>query len=645
MAFNDKEQQLIRWGIQNGKSREEIESAVAGLRAGVVPSAQPKAAATETETAPEESGMQLPSLDFLRPTRTTQEMESERQQTLLPETVKEEKTKEAITAGAAPISTNPLDFYQNNEKYFGVPIGEAGNIARGIAKQVGRGISGSASAQAARSAIESGVAGVKQAADAPVVGGVRQFISEVGERVPRFLGRAKEVVQESAARAERIKTATPAVREAIQVNLDDRIINTVEQADESTLKAYKEMVDIAESTTGKQGGTLQLAQRPEIVAGRAAEQQFDLIEKQRKTVGSQIGAAVDQLSKTTKIPIETPVFNMQVTLSRNGIEVGDAGKLVFTNTRFTPSERTKIQALYDLATEGGEQLTPRQIYNKDQLFSKLQRESRFEGVGDLIVETETGNNSLFRVFRDVFSKTLDDVSPEDIRALNSQYRKLVNLQDDIEGSIFKSGNFDTADRVAGAEFAKTNLRRLLSDAQSAPIYQAIAREMDVVARELGYEGANPEQLISFATGLRDVYGEVVPKTSMTGIIGGVRQAIEKTLEIGAPSNIDRQRALRGILDEALQTKSPQSSLSAEKVAAAAGAVPATEDENGEVQPEMAAAAALAGFMSGKSSLTPARKKAIQTQIQTLESSMKTLTSVGAKVARRKAIDVLRLMLR
>lgn len=544
MAFNEQEKQLIIYGKSQGKSDQEITNAIARYRAGIT---------TQQPEPIEQKGISMPSLDFLRPVRMTQEIESEKRQTLRPEIVQQEKTKEALSVGAIPLAGDPLDFYKNNEKYFGVPLGEVGGLARTAVRRLGGAVAESAPVQAVKTVAEN----IGEAARTPA-SGVGQFVSELGERIPRFFGRLRESAEQSAVRAERIKTATPAVQEAIKVNLDDRIINTIEQArtnaDTATLKAYKEMTDIAESSTARKGGTLELTQRPEIVAGRAAEQQYDLIEAQRKAIGKQIGEAVDKLSETVKIPVLKPIFQMEEVLSQNGISVGQKGKLSFTGSRFTPAERTRIQQLYDLAIEGGGTQTPRQIYGKDQLFSKLQREARFEGVGDIIVETPQGNSSLFRVFRDIYTNTLDEVSPDDIRALNKQYRNIITLIDDIEGSIFKSGNFEGAKNVSGAEFAKTNLRRLLSDSQSAAIYQAIAKEMDTMARQLGYEGANPEQLITFATALRDVYAETIPKTSITGIIGGIRGALEKTLEIGAPSSTDRQRALRALLDEALNTK-------------------------------------------------------------------------------------------
>lgn len=37
MAFNDKEKEIIQWGLQNGKTKEEVSSAISNFRAGVTP--------------------------------------------------------------------------------------------------------------------------------------------------------------------------------------------------------------------------------------------------------------------------------------------------------------------------------------------------------------------------------------------------------------------------------------------------------------------------------------------------------------------------------------------------------------------------------------------------------------------------------
>lgn len=380
------------------------------------------------------------------------------------------------------------------------------------------------------------------------VSGVIQTTKEVAERIPRFVGRVQEGLQESAERGMRIRESAPVVQTAIKSNLDERIINTVQQADEPTIKAYKEIVDISENSSK----TLKPKQRPEIVAGKAAGEQYGLIEKQRKTIGAKIGEAVNKLSKTVIVQMQKPFAMLDNILMENGI-TPIKGKLNFLG-KFTPAERTRIQQLYTLARESGGSMTPRQVYDMDQLFSKLQRETRMEGLGDILVDVGEGEkSSLFRVFRDIFTNTLDEVSPEDIRKLNKAYRNIVTLQDDIESTIIKQGKYETTKGIDAAEFAQTNLRRLDSDALSAADYRAIVEEMDVVARKLGYKGARADDLITFATEMRRLYPDTIPST---GFAGGIRTGLMdlagKALEIGKPNRADQQKALKELLESLLK---------------------------------------------------------------------------------------------
>lgn len=366
------------------------------------------------------------------------------------------------------------------------------------------------------------------------------------DRPIRTVRNLADDAQTAAARAQRLQNATPAVRQAITSNLDDRVINTVSQSDDATLRAYKEMVDIADNPSQ----TLKQSTRPEIVAGKAAEAQYKIIEQQRKEIGRQIGAAVDDLSRKGSVDVLPLQRNMRDILRKNGIKPDKSGVLQFTG-RFTPNERAAIQKLYDLATEGGESLSPRQIYDMDQLFSKLQREARFENVGDIIINTADGDKSLYRVFRDIYSTKLDELSPE-VRDLNRQYRPYRQLQDDIESSIVKHGNYNTT--TDPAQFAQTNLRRIMSDAQSAADYREILKQMDDVARANGYAGARPDDLIEFATYLREVYPTAVPRTSLPGSIATGNKAsglIQKAIEMGEPTTKDQQKALRALIEEAI----------------------------------------------------------------------------------------------
>ena len=384
-----------------------------------------------------------------------------------------------------------------------------------------------------------------------MVGGAIQKGQEILERFPRQFKRYGEDLSEAAVKAERIKTASPAVKEAIKSGLDDRVINTITTADEVTNRAYKEMLDIADNTK-KPGATLKPVERPEIVAGRAASEQYKIIDTKRKFVGRQIGEAVDELSKKTKVLITESQTKLDGILKKQGIKtvIDENGvKLDFSSSKFTPAERARIKELYELANEGGEKLTPRQIYDKDQLFSKLQRETRMEGIGDILIDIGNGEKqSLFRAFRDVFSDNLEIIDPT-IKELNREYRKLITMTDDIENTIIKRGNYETTKGIDPAEFAQTNLRRLDSDALSAADYRAMVNKMDKLARELGYQGAKADELITFANELRRLFPEVIPSNSFSGgIKTGVGNFLKEVYNAGTPNLTDQQRALRQLLE-------------------------------------------------------------------------------------------------
>ena len=376
-----------------------------------------------------------------------------------------------------------------------------------------------------------------------VVPAIQQKGSEILERVPRTIGKAKEEVATLTAKAQKLKESTPAIRDAIKSNLDNRIINAVTEADDFTKKAYQEIVKIADTAKEKLG----LKKRPEIVAGNTVADQIKIIDKQRKTIGQKIGDFIDSLSDKKTINMVGGYKQIDDVLRNNGIIVTKDGKLIFSG-KFTPAERSKIQELYNLAKESGDVLSPKQIKNADQLFSKLQRESKFENIGNIFVTTVDGEKSLFNVFRDIFNDKLVGVMTPEIKNLNTSYQKLKSILDDVEKSITKSGNFQMTKDMSLGEFAQTNLRRIMSDAQSAAAYRGILQKVDDLARSLGYKGAKPEDLITFATEIRKLFPDVIPETSFTGgIKTGIKDVAGKVLELGKPDLKDQQKALLRLL--------------------------------------------------------------------------------------------------
>lgn len=381
-------------------------------------------------------------------------------------------------------------------------------------------------------------------------GGI-QTIKDLGNNIVRGANRGKEALINSSEKAALLKESAPEVQKAIKANLDQRMITTIAEADNPTKQAYKDVLSIAEESPKKIG----MKKQPSIISGDLASQQYDIILKEKKAVGQQIGDVVKGLSKRKNVDMTDSFNTLDDILANQGIKTDITEKGVnfdFTGSNYTPAERTKIQELYKLATEGGDKLSASQIKGKDQLFSKLQREARMEGVGDLIVETPDGNKSLFGVFRDIYSTKLDTISPE-VKVLNSKYRQLSNLTDDVENSILKTPNFKATKVVDPAEFAKVNLRRIFGEAQSSPAFEAVANAMDAASRGLGYKGASPKVVAEFAQEIRKLFPDTIPATGFqggikTGVKGAAMDIINKAIDAGMPNLKDQQKALRGLLE-------------------------------------------------------------------------------------------------
>lgn len=409
------------------------------------------------------------------------------------------------------------------------------------------GPAGKATAKAAKEGVE---VATKAVTNSPVVKGALQSGIELAERVPRFVSKKNVALRDAASRADRIATAPAPIGNAIKAGVDERIINTIEQADPVTRSGYRDIVRLAEESVSTTG-TIKNPARPEIVAGEAAAQQYKLIDDQRKKVGQAIGEQTRALSRDVQVPMQQSYAELSEALSEIGVQVTEtkAGKVLnFGRTGFTKAQRAKINELFELATEGGDSLSPAEIHAKDRLFSQLQRETRMEGIGDIIIDSPEGPVSLFRVFRDVYAQNLENLSPE-LRRLNSQYRNLSTFTEDIENTIIKGGKYETNSSLDPAEFAQTNLRRLFSEAQSAADYRAIADEMDNASRALGYQGAKPEDLARFAYEIRKIYPETTPRTGIEGTmrttIGGMVDAV---MGAGKPDLEDQQKALRELFE-------------------------------------------------------------------------------------------------
>lgn len=408
-------------------------------------------------------------------------------------------------------------------------------------------------------AIKTGVDAVGKVVNSDTAKGMGQTISDLADRVPNAARSAADFTKEQAARADRLAKATPEVSQAIRANLPDTFINTVGQADKPTLQAYKDVVDLAEAPGKAQ--TIGMKTQPTKVGGDLAAQQYEVINAEKKNIGSQIGDEVANITKSKKpVDLTSGIKDVEDILTKNDIKVStnDEGKQIldFSESKFSKPEQAKIQELYDESTSLGEVSTPKKVYNKNQLFGKLQREAAFDKIGNIIVDTPDGGKAnLFQVFRDAYMKPLEQISPK-ILELNGKYKQFSQLTGDIEDSIFKTSNLNLAKNVDLGEIGKVNLRRIFGEAQSSPAYEAVADAMDAKARELGYTGATPKTIAQFAQEIRTIYPEIIPKTGFTGsikgVLGGVDSLASKVTEIGLPGTKEQQAALRKIIEAAIK---------------------------------------------------------------------------------------------
>ena len=383
--------------------------------------------------------------------------------------------------------------------------------------------------------------------------GVKQLGTEIAERVPRAAKKVIFLADEAATKATKIKGAKPNVANAIKAGLPETIINTVGEADTATRKAFRQMFDIADTKQTKLSTKVQ----PSKVAGDAAVDQVDLIVKKKQEIGEAIGAEIDKLDTTKGIKIQKDIEELNQVLRDQQISIDKKGKLDFSGSKIAGTQRTKLQQLYDSATEAGTKITAKTIKNKDQLFSTLKRESAIEQVANIMVKTPDGDKNLFDVFRDVFNARINQLSPE-IAELNRDYSKYVRAMDDIENSIFKGPKLDIIKHADQAEFAKVNLRRIMGEAQSSPAFEAVADLMDGLARELGYTGASPKLLIAFAEELRRLFPEIIPKAGFQGgiktSVSGAADIISQATKLGTPGIDDQVEALRKLLGDFVEGK-------------------------------------------------------------------------------------------
>lgn len=434
--------------------------------------------------------------------------------------IAEESLGETLTPGlatAAGVVAPPI--------IKGIAAGVSSLIGRTASQQVPKVTSGLVEP------IETGVMAARQAGE------------EAVSRVGRVAQRGQQAVTEAADKARRIAAAPKNVRPAIRVGIADDVVELAIQANSQTKDAMRQMVQIA------QQGSKRAGEGPGQVAADAAVQQLRVIESAKRDIGAKIGEASRSLPQAHNIDIRPATEALDSVLSQNGIVRQADGTFIFQNKSITPEQRKVVENLYRLATED-QTLSAQQVHQMDQLFSKLQRQANvIDKVDNIFVDVPTPDGqvtkaNIFKVFRDVFGKQLDELSP-DMRSLNQEYRKLVNLVDDIESGIAKTPGFET---LASDNFAESGLRQMFGRGVKSEQLVQLYDVMDTTARSLGYDGARADDLYRFAIELNRVFPETVPPTSLEGNLStSLMNTLGRIAGAGRVTPADEQAAMRALV--------------------------------------------------------------------------------------------------
>ena len=399
--------------------------------------------------------------------------------------------------------------------------------------------------------------------------GVAQIGRETLEKVQRGVEKAGSILDEKAAKAERIRTiSSESELRAIKSGVPEQNIEFLKQVDTPTLSRFKDLMRTADEFETNKFSRNQ----PKNLAGEDFINAFKAVDQRRKDIGAQIGTETQKLGKSRRIDLQPKIQNFQNTLEELGVRITKTenkdGKKVtrfnYEDTGFTPSQRKAIDDLYRIMIEGGTRKTPNAVWLKDGLFSKFRREKLKDDVSDLNYTDANGNlQNLFTDARNVYSDTLSDINPK-IRQLNAQYREYAGINQQVRKDFLKTESGKFADEglelLDFSDTAGLSLQRIFSNADSGV---RNGRLVDLVMRkatENGYTGANPLYTAQFARDLEDLF-ELAPKNSFAGRTaqgidiadgrGATARALDKVQELGSATTQQQREAILKMIQELL----------------------------------------------------------------------------------------------
>jgi len=596
--FNTKEQEIIQFGVDNGKTKQEVQSALVNFRLGRT--AQEAIQVEEQPSFLQETGQDLSQIGTeigqatdIRTQKVQDIMKSKRAgetgfirsglQTFgqgagyaadvigsvfkgLVKAVLPQRAETAIKGGiekvAKPIVEsetvkaileryNSLDV--NTKRDVDALLGTVSlgaDIVGGVAtgKAIKAGVK--AGAKVGKAAVRTSIGAFK-----PAVGVSKKAIRGVGDvaevtarGVKQIPGRIQTNILKNKELLQSVKTLpTKTAKSAVQNGVDIRDIKYLYSIPSSEKQPLRNLFTATKNFVLGKSKT-----NPIEVVGEPIIKRIDELKVSIGTIGQKLGKVADNLGDVSKIEASDSIFNsLKRVQGLNGLKV-KSGILNFKDTVLTTaktaSDRKIIQEIFTDATKAGTGKS-----------KHLLRQELFEVLGGkkkaLTAITDTQDKA-FQAVRRGLSDLLDSKNAS-YKALNVEYAKVIQPLSDIN-------RFMRLNKLAGASDDLLNMkagliaRRLTSNAVSNPEIRFLLKSLDDATAVARKTATNVENLQDFYNVL-DKYFELSGKTSFQGQVAlgigktkGVKDLLSQVASFGSQTEAVRLKAFEDAILEILK---------------------------------------------------------------------------------------------
>ncbi len=604
--FDTKEQEIIKYGLANGKTQQEVQTALTNYRLGITP--------TNKTTPKEQTYLQDAGSDI-------KQIGTDIKSSVIERT---KKINEAMDAGIAGKQSAFTTAKQQVFQGLGAVSDIFGNIIKGVVKAV--------LPQKAETAIKSGISAVatpivqtnlvkgiinryntldentKRELDAELglvsfvadvaTSGVGKKVGEivveqgakgvlkVGEIAGKAFDATGKIIEPAISTASKVGSGIKTIGQATANQISEipgRIATNV-SAGQTALKAIEELPTQVAKTAVKNGIDIsdvkylyklpaeqkqplkQLFQatkdfvsgvsktNPIEIVGKPIVARLKTLKSNLGTIGQKLGVVADNLGTITTKEIYPEILNsLKKVPGLNGLTINSKGILNFKNTVLqsaeTVADRKAIQRIFTDAIKSG---TGKQKH--------LLRQELFEVLGGkkgaMVAMTATQDKA-YQAIRKGLSNVLDAKNSA-YKALNLEYAK-------IASPLANMSKFMKLNKLLGAGEDILNMdagllaRRLTSNAISNPQIRYVLRELDNATKIVGKTTLNVENLQDFYN-LLDKYYNIAGKTSLQGQVqlgvekvSGLKDLISQTIgKVAGKTEDVKMKAIEDILNEVLK---------------------------------------------------------------------------------------------